>query len=140
MEQRAPVIVIADSDDDDRLLLKLAFEGCRKGVTVHLVKDGEELMDYLHRRGSHAGSLSGDLPDLIILNPHMPMRDGFEVIEEIKADLELKRIPLLAYTAVCSDENINRCYALGVNTVIDKNNIFDKLDETAESIYNYWFK
>jgi CheY-like chemotaxis protein len=140
VETRTPIIVIADDDADDRFFLKDAFEGCQEGAIVHLVEDGEELMDYLYRRGSHANSPTGYRPDLIIVDLCMPKRDGFEIIEEIKTDSELKRIPLLAYTALDTDENVKRCYDLGVNTVIHKQNTFDELEQTAKSIYNYWFK
>ena len=143
MEQRTPIIVIADDDDDDdddRLFLKDAFKACKEEIIVHFVEDGEELMEYLYRRGSHANSPTGYRPDLIILDLCMPKRDGFEIIEEIKTDSELKKIPLLVYTALGTDENVKRCYDLGVNTVIDKQNTFAKLEQTAKSIYNYWFK
>jgi CheY-like chemotaxis protein len=134
------MIVIADDDADDRLFLKEAFERCREEVIVHLVEDGEELMDYLYRRGSYANSHAWYWPDLIIVDLCMPRKDGFEIIEEIKTHSELKRIPLLAYTALGTDENVKRCYDLGVNTVIHKQNTFDELEQTAKSIYNYWFK
>src|SRR5208283_844677 len=140
MEQRTPLIVIADDDVDDRFYLNEAFKRCREEVIVHVVEDGEELMDYLYRRGSYAGPHTRHRPDLIILDLCMPRKDGFEVIEEIKADSELRRIPLLAYTALDADEIVKRCYDLGVNTVIRKGNTFDELDQTAMSIYNYWFK
>ena len=140
MVKSTPLIVIADDDEDDRHFLKEAFERCPEEVIVHLVEDGEELMDYLYRRGSHANPHAGRRPDLIILDLCMPRKDGFEVIEEIKADSELKRIPLLAYTALDTDENVKRCYDLGVNTVIRKRDTFDELDQTATSICNYWFK
>jgi CheY-like chemotaxis protein len=140
VEKRTPIIVIADDDADDRLFLKEAFERCREDIIVHLVEDGDELMDYLYRRGSHANSPIGYRPALIIVDLCMPRRDGFEIIEEIKTDSELKRIPLLVYTALDTDENVKRCYDLGVNTVIDKQNIFAKLEQTAKSICNYWLK
>jgi CheY-like chemotaxis protein len=140
MKPRTPTIVIADADADDRLFLRKAFEGCPEGAIVHLVKDGEELMDYLYRRGSHANSPTGYRPDLIIVDLCMPKNDGFEIIEEIKTDSELKKIPLLVYTGWGTDKNVKRCYELGVNTVIDKCNSFGELEQTARSIYNYWFK
>ena len=140
MQKRTPTIVIADDDDDDRFFLKKAFEACKGEVIVHLVEDGEELMDYLYRRGSHADSLIGYRPDLIILDLCMPRRDGFEIIKEIKTDPELKKIPLLVYTSLGTAENVKRCYDLGVNTVIEKYNTFGELEQTAKSIYNYWFK
>ncbi len=140
MGKRSPLIVIADDDADDRFYLKEAFERCPEKIIVHLVEDGEELMDYLYQQGSHANSRIRHRPDLIILDLCMPRKDGFEVIREIKADSELKRIPLLAYTALDTDENVKRCYDLGVNTVIRKHDTFDVLEQTAMSIYNYWFK
>ena len=140
MEKRTPIIVIAEDDDDDRLFLKEAFEACKEEIIIHLVEDGEELMEYLYRRGSHGDSRIGYRPDLIILDLCMPRRDSFEIIKEIKTDSELKKIPLLIYTALGTDENVKRCYDLGVNTVIHKYNTFDELEQTAKSIYNYWFK
>lgn len=140
MGKRSPLIVIADDDADDRFYLKEAFERCPENIVVHLVEDGAELMDYLYRRGRHVNSFTTHRPDLIILDLCMPRKDGFEVIGEIKTDSELKRIPLLAYTALDTDENVKRCYDMGVNTVIRKPDNFDELEQAAMSIYNYWFK
>ena len=140
MGKRSPTIVIADDDDDDRFHLKQAFERCNENIIVHLVEDGDELMDYLYRRGRLASSFTTYRPDLIILDLCMPRKDGFEAIREIKTHSELKNIPLLAYTALDTDEIVKRCYDMGVNTIIHKPNTFDELEQAAMSIYNYWFK
>jgi CheY-like chemotaxis protein len=139
MEQRRPVIVIADDDEDDRFLLTTAFKECQQGIIVHHTEDGEALMDYLYRRGSHVNSGDEYPPDLIILDLCMPKKDGFEAMKEIKADAELKRIPLLAYTGVCTDEITKRCYDLGANSVIRKPSTYGELAQTAQGIYDYWF-
>jgi CheY-like chemotaxis protein len=140
MERSKPVIVIADDDDDDRLLLNMAFKECQKEIVVHLTGDGEELLDYLYRRGSHATAGNAYPPDLIILDLYMPKKDGFEVMQKIKVDPELKKIPLLAYTGLSTAETVKRCYALGANSVIPKQNTYAELVQTAQGIYNYWFK
>ncbi len=134
MKNRRAVILIADDDPDDRLLLKDAFFECREGICIDFAADGEDLLDYLHKRTDDG------LPDLILLDMRMPVKDGFETLEEMKADTHLRQIPVVAISGYLSDGDIERCYQLGASTVIIKPNSYDELSEVIKGIYNFWFK
>jgi len=133
-------ILLADDDPDDRKLTHDAFMENRLANEFHAVEDGEELMDYLHRRGKYE-SLRGDtLPGLILLDLNMPRKDGREALKEIKADPELRRIPIVVLTTSKAEEDIVRTYDLGVNSYVTKPVTFKSLVELIKILGCYWFE
>ena len=84
------------------------------------MEDGEELMDYLHRRGKFEQMQDDPLPGLILLDLNMPRKDGREALKEIKADPNLRRIPIVVLTTSKAEEDILRSYDLGVNSYVDQ--------------------
>jgi CheY-like chemotaxis protein len=133
-------ILIADDDPDDRELTRDALQECRLANDVHFVEDGEELMDYLNRRGQHKDRVNEPLPGLILLDLNMPRKDGREALKEIKAQPELRRIPIVVLTTSKADEDILRTYDLGVNSYVTKPVTFDSLVDTIKVIGRYWFE
>ena len=133
-------ILIADDDPDDRELTRDALQECRLANDVNFVEDGEELLDYLHRRGKHAGRAGDPLPGLILLDLNMPRKDGREALKEIKAQPEFRRIPIVVLTTSKADEDILRTYDLGVNSYVTKPVTFDSLVDTIKIIGRYWFE
>jgi CheY-like chemotaxis protein len=133
-------ILIADDDADDRLMAREALEEARLVNDLHFVEDGEELMEYLHRRGGHSEPEAGALPGLIILDLNMPRKDGREALREIKNDPELRRIPVVVLTTSKAEEDIYRTYDLGVNSFITKPVTFEGLVEVMKGLTNYWFE
>src|SRR5262249_784625 len=91
-------ILLADDDPDDRQVTHDAFAENRLANDFHCVEDGEELMDYLHRRGKFTQIANDPLPGLILLDLNMPRKDGREALKEIKADPVLRRIPIVVLT------------------------------------------
>jgi CheY-like chemotaxis protein len=140
-ERRTPLtILIADDDADDRLMIREAFEEGRLINPLRFVEDGEELLDYLCRRGSYEPTGSAPLPGLIILDLNMPRKDGREALREIKNHPDLKQIPVVVLTTSRAEEDIVRTYDLGVNSFITKPVSFLGLVETVKSLHNYWFE
>jgi len=92
------VILMADDDADDRLLAKDALTECRLSNELHFVENGEELLDYLLRRGNYTSLGDAPRPGLILLDLNMPKKDGREALKEIKADPELRKIPVVVLT------------------------------------------
>lgn len=131
--------MITDDDPDDRLLAKEAFLENHLENALYFTENGEELMDYLYRRNQFEGK-SYPLPDLILLDLNMPKKDGREVLTEIKADPQLRRIPVVVLTTSKSDEDILRTYDLGVNSFITKPVTFEALVEVIKNMGNYWFR
>jgi CheY-like chemotaxis protein len=133
-------ILLADDDPDDRKLTHDAFVENRLANEFHAVEDGEELLDYLYRRGKYASLRGEPLPGLILLDLNMPRKDGREALKEIKADPELRRIPVVVLTTSKAEEDIVRSYDLGVNSYVTKPVTFKSLVELIKVLGNYWFE
>jgi CheY-like chemotaxis protein len=134
-EGKVITILLADDDPDDRKLTQDAFAENRLANILHCVEDGEELMDYLHRRGQYDKLRGQALPGLILLDLNMPRKDGREALKEIKADPELRRIPIVVLTTSKAEEDIVRTYDLGVNSYVSKS-----LVELIKVLGRYWFE
>jgi CheY-like chemotaxis protein len=140
-EQRHTItIVVADDDPDDRMLMRDALAENRLVNPVYFVEDGEELMDYLHRRGRYADPQDSPLPGLILLDLNMPKKDGREALAEIKANESLRRIPVIVLTTSKDEEDVFRTYDLGVNSFITKPVTFAGLVEVMRTWTRYWLE
>ena len=132
------VILMADDDADDRMLTRDALEESRVLNELRFVEDGEELMDYLHRRGKYADAESSPKPGLILLDLNMPKKDGREALKEIKSDPNLRRIPVVIMTTSKAEEDIFRSYDFGASSFITKPVTFDRLVDLMKAIGEYW--
>lgn len=136
-----PIIILyADDDPEDRMLVKEAWEESRLANELHFVEDGEELMDYLHRRGKYAHLRNTPLPGMILLDLNMPRKDGREALKEIKSDPSLRQIPTVVLTTSKAEEDICRAYDLGVNSFIIKPVTFQSLVDVTLTLNRYWFE
>lgn len=133
-------ILIAEDDEDDRLLAEEALLESHVANDVRFVEDGEQLMDYLRARGEYAAPGVAPRPGLILLDLNMPRKDGREALEEIKSDPELRRIPVVVLTTSKADEDVLRTYDLGVNSFITKPVSFDGLVDVMRLLGRYWFE
>lgn len=133
-------ILMADDDEDDCMLAREALAESRLRNDLHFVQDGEELMDYLYRRGQYAQKSSSPRPALILLDLNMPKKDGREALREIKTDPNLRQIPVVVLTTSKSEEDIYRTYDLGANSFITKPVTFASLVEVMKTIEKYWFE
>jgi len=129
------IILMADDDADDRMLAKEALEESRVLNELHFVEDGEELIEFLKQRGKYADA---PRPGLILLDLNMPRKDGREALKEIKADSELRRIPVVVMTTSKAEEDIFRSYDLGASSFITKPVTFDRLVELMRTLGQYW--
>ncbi len=133
-------ILMADDDEDDCMLAREALAESRLANDLYFVQDGEELMDYLCRRGQYAKESKSPRPGLILLDLNMPKKDGREALREIKADPHLRQIPVVVLTTSKAEEDIYRSYDLGANSFITKPVTFASLVEVMKSIGKYWFE
>lgn len=131
-------ILMADDDSDDRMLVKEAFQESRLNNDIHFVEDGEQLLDYLFRRGTFENLKGQPYPGLILLDLNMPRKDGREALAEIKAHPELRRIPIVILTTSRAEEDILRTYDLGANSFITKPVTFENLVHVVQVLGNYW--
>jgi CheY-like chemotaxis protein len=133
-------ILMAEDDADDRRLAQEAFEEGHLINDVRFVEHGEELMDYLHRRGKFAPPVEAPRPGLILLDLNMPRKDGRTVLKEIKGDPAFRQIPVVVLTTSKADEDIYRSYDLGVNSYIVKPVTFEALVDILQTLEKYWFQ
>jgi CheY-like chemotaxis protein len=137
---RPITILIADDDPDDRLLARDALAESRLANDVRFVEDGEDLLDYLYRRGKWSDPEASPRPGLILLDLNMPRKDGREALKELKAEPELRGIPIVVLTTSAAEEDIYRTYDLGVSSFVTKPVTFEGLVEVMQVVGRYWFE
>jgi CheY-like chemotaxis protein len=140
MEREPICILLADDDPDDRMLTERALKKNRLANSIKMVEDGEQLMDYLHRRGRYVDPDISPRPGLILLDLNMPRKDGREALEEIKSDPSLRRIPVVVLTTSEAEQDILRSYDLGVNAFVTKPVTFDGLANAIMRLGEFWFE
>jgi len=131
---------MADDDADDRRLTKDALEESRLANDLRFVENGEELLQYLRHQGKFSDEEEAPRPGLILLDLNMPRKDGRTALKEIKADPELRQIPVTVLTTSKADEDIFRSYDLGVNSYIVKPVTFEALVDILQTLEKYWFE
>ncbi|MFJ7625243.1 response regulator [Streptomyces sp. DT224] len=110
-------VLLVEDDPGDELMTREAFEDNKIRNTLHVVRDGEEALDFLYRRGAHT---EAPRPDLILLDLNLPKYDGRQVLEQIKQDPELALIPVVVLTTSSAEEDILRSYKLHANAYVTK--------------------
>ena len=136
VEQNRPVeiLLVEDNPGDERLTREALKEG-KVYSNLYWVKDGVEATDFLRRRGRHAGAVR---PDIILLDLNLPKKDGREVLEEIKTDEDLKRIPVVVLTTSKAEEDVLRTYNLHANCYVTKPVDLEKFMVVVKSIDVFW--
>lgn len=134
------VILLAEDDADDRMLVTRVLEKELMVRDVRAVWNGEELMDYLKQRGKYSDLESAPRPALILLDLNMPRKDGREALQEIKEDAELRRIPVVVLTTSNSDVDVMQSYDAGVNAYITKPARFADMVDAFRVLHKFWFE
>jgi len=133
-------ILLAEDDPDDRMLTRDALAESRLANALYTVENGEELLAFLRHEGPYADAAKYPRPGLILLDLNMPKMDGREALREIKADIDLRQIPIVVLTTSKAEEDIYRSYDLGVNSFITKPVTFESLVEIMKVLKRYWFE
>ena len=131
-------ILMADDDEDDRLLTREALEESRVLNRLDFVEDGVELLQYLRREGDYTDPDKAPRPGLILLDLNMPRMDGREALKEIKEDPQLRGIPVVILTTSKAEEDMVRGYDLGAASYITKPVTFEGLVELMKAVGRYW--
>lgn len=134
------IILMADDDADDCLLVRKALREKDRGYDLRVVRDGEELLDYLFRRGAYATAGAAPVPDLILLDLKMPKKDGREALRELKADEHFRQIPVVVLTTSTDPEDIKYSYRMGVNSYVTKPVTFRCLVDLMDTLGKYWLE
>jgi len=128
------ILLVEDNPGDVRLTVEALKEG-KVHNKLHVAKDGMEAMAFLHKEGKYADAPH---PDLILLDLNLPKKDGREVLEEIKEDPRLKRIPVVILTGSKAGEDILKSYNLHANCYITKPVDLEQFITVVESIEDFW--
>ena len=143
MEQlngKPAVILLAEDDPGDQELTRRALEQSLIRNELHIVEDGEEALNYLQRRGKYEDPASSPKPDLMLLDLNMPKMDGKQLLEQMRADPNLRRIPVVALTTSKQENDIIRTYDLGANSYIVKPVDMDQFVNAIKVLKDYWFQ
>ncbi|MGL5064522.1 MAG: response regulator [Microcoleus sp.] len=133
-------ILMANDDEDARFLVEEALREVRVAIRSKSVENGEQVLDYLYRRGQYAANSNWHHPDLILLDLKMPRLDGKETLTLIKSDPKLQQIPIVILTTSQSSGDIALCYKLGASSFISKPVTFEGLVKVMKTLCEYWFE
>jgi CheY-like chemotaxis protein len=132
-------ILIADDDAEIRMLVAEALAESPWPKQLHFVQDGEELMDYLYRRGKYVIPGTSPRPGLILLDLNMPKKDGREALQEIKTSPDLRHLSVVVLTTSRAEDDIYNTYQLGANSFIIKPRTYEDLIRVMNNLIQYWF-
>ena len=134
------VLLMADDDPGDCLLTEKALRKAQITCPLYVVHDGAELMDYLKREGDYTDPAASPRPSLILLDLNMPKINGTEVLERLREEPELSRIPVLILTTSDEERDIAASYALGANAYMVKPSAFDDMVSVAAVVKAHWLE
>jgi chemotaxis family two-component system response regulator Rcp1 len=129
------ILLVEDNEGDIRLIREAFSERCIN-YDFSLARDGEEALNYLYRRGEFKEAVK---PDIILLDINLPKINGFEILQKIKEDPELRRIPVIIISSSSSQEHIYRSYDLRANSYLTKPSDFDEYIDVVKTIEDFWF-
>lgn len=132
------VVLMAEDNEHDILATQRAWKKNNIANPLYIVKDGEECMEYLQQRGRYSAADSAPRPGIVLLDIKMPKLDGLAVLERIRADPKLSRLPVIILTSSKIEEDRLRSYDLGANAFITKPVGFDNFSEAVKTINLFW--
>ncbi|MFC7074075.1 response regulator [Halovenus rubra] len=128
-------ILLVEDDQDDVFLTKKAFEQQKVTNNLHIVRDGVDAMEFLRREGEYTDA---PRPDIVLLDLNLQKMDGDEVLEKMRADDDLKTIPVVVLTSSEAEEDVVRSYELNANAYLTKPVDFDGFLNVVDSIEHFW--
>jgi len=134
-----PILVVEDNGEDYEATVR-ALRKCGIEREIRRCEDGDEALDYLFHRGAYEDPVSAPRPAVILLDLNMPGTDGFEVLDTVKQDSDLKVIPIVVLTTSSSERDIEVCYKTGANSYIQKPVDLNGFVQTVGRLKDYWFE
>jgi len=138
MSKKPFIVLLAEDDEHDIVATKRAWKKYHIANPLYIVNNGEECLDYLHRRGKYSEPGDAPRPGILLLDIKMPKMDGLAVLEHIRKDNELRRLPVIILTTSKAEEDRVRGYDLGVNAYIVKPVGFENFSEAVRAINIFW--
>ncbi|WP_322472800.1 response regulator [Deinococcus sp. AB2017081] len=129
-------VLLVEDNQDDAYLTQEAFLSLDPTPEFTVCSDGVEAMEYLHRRLDHGESL----PDIVLMDLNMPRMDGFGLLEHLKQDTALRRLPVLVFSTSNSRDDIRRAYDKYANSYICKPRLFSEYEDVVQAVRSFWMQ
>ena len=138
MEEK--IILLIEDNPDDIKLTQRAFDKSKieEKISIKVAHNGDEALDFIFGKGKYIYRNTRTMPALILLDLNLPMINGFQVLERIRADKRTKMIPVIILTSSKEEQDIKKAYTLGANSYIRKPVDFKKFSDAAEQLMLYW--
>lgn len=133
-------ILLVEDDPNDILFIQRAFRQVNAAILVQIIKDGDDAVDYLAGQGKFVDRDAYPLPALILLDLKLPRRSGAEVLEWMKQQPVIKRIPVVVLTSSRENVDIDRTYDLGISSYLVKPVNFSTLSKMVAALNHYWLQ
>ena len=133
-------ILLVEDNEDDILITERAFKEVKIENNLYVVRDGQEALDFIYHKGEYSDKKRYPVPDLILLDIKMPKIDGFQVLEELKKDLEYMRIPVIMLTSSKNQEDIVKSYQNHAASYIQKPINYEEFVEVIKVFTSYWHR
>lgn len=130
-----PEVLLVDDNPADIDLTRDILSKCKHHFHVHAVPDGVEAISFLHREGTYTDAPA---PDLLVLDLNLPRKDGRAVLQELKSDPKLSKIPVIVFTTSQANSDITRSYELGANCYLRKPGNLADFSAVVQSMANFW--
>lgn len=134
-----PILLVEDSPEDYEATVR-ALRRAGLANPILRCEDGDEALDFLHRRGRYADPATAPRPGIILLDLNLPGTDGREVLAEVKADPQLRPIPVVILTTSTDERDVERCYHAGANSYIKKPVDLDGFMRAIQRLKEFWFE
>ena len=138
MNDKDFVVLMAEDDEHDVMATRRAWKANRMANPLYIVNDGEECLDYLHRRGAYSDPADAPSPGILLLDINMPRMDGLETLKVIRESQEFRQLPVIMLTTSQAEEDRVRSYAFGANAYIVKPIGFENFSEAIRTINLFW--
>ncbi len=138
MNEKDFVVLMAEDDEHDVIATRRAWKTNKMANPLYIVKDGEECLDYLYRRGAYGDPVSSPSPGILLLDINMPKMDGLETLKAIRDSREFRQLPVIMLTTSQAEEDRIKSYSLGANAYIVKPIGFDNFSEAIRTINLFW--
>jgi CheY-like chemotaxis protein len=139
MERHATILIV-DDDDNDIFFVKRAFTDINVHCTFQMLKNGQQVVEYLDGQGEYANREKYPLPMMILMDLKMPMMDGFEVLAWLRSRPGIKVIPTIVFSSSDLPTDITRAYELGANSFMTKSVTYDGLLLKLQTLSQYWLE